>query len=55
MCLGFETFFGSPGVGPGTLASRVGVGVEIPLLCATQVSGLLDTLDVYYTDINEGE
>jgi len=55
MCLGFETIFGSRGASPGTLASRVGVGVEIPLLCAAQVSSLLDTLDVYYADITQGE
>jgi len=40
--LGFETPFGSPGASPGTLASQVGVGVEIPLPCAAQVSNLLD-------------
>jgi len=49
--LGSESIFWPPGAIPGILASRVGGGAGIPLLCAAQVSNLLDILDIHSTDI----
>ena len=53
--LGIVTHFGSFGMGPGTLAPRVGWGgVQKPSYVLQQVSNYLDLLDVYFTDIDEG-
>jgi hypothetical protein len=52
--LGFETIFGSPGAGPGTLTSWVGVWGEFPLYVLLQASVYLYLLYINITDINEG-
>ena len=46
ICLGFETLSGSSGFGPGTLTSRVEVGVQISLYVVLQVSTCFILLDV---------
>jgi len=43
ICLGYETFFGSPDTGPDNLASWVGAEVIIPSPHVLQVSSILDT------------
>ena len=51
--LGYETLSESPGAVPGTLSSRVGVGVLIPLPRVLQVSIGLDIYYACFTDIGE--
>lgn len=53
MHLGFETIPGLSGTGLGTLASRVGVGVIIPLFHVLQVSGRLYIIRFYSTGLCE--
>lgn len=50
---GHETGFGSPGAGPGTRSSLVGVRAMIRLPRVLRVSGCMQTLYMYTTDIIE--
>jgi len=51
--LGYVTTLGSPGAVPGTLSSRWGVWVLIPLPRVLKVSIGLDLEWVYFADIGE--
>ena len=51
--LEYETLFGSPGVGPVTCLSRVGMQAMIRLPRVLQVSNCLDILCIYFTNIIE--
>ena len=53
MYLGYDTIFGSPGAGRGTLSSGWGVGAMICLPRMQQVRNYLDILYIYFADIFE--